>query len=40
MSENGVQSRITAIEKTKGAEIKIDQSSKAAQKRLKEIQND
>ncbi len=30
MSENGDQSKITAIEKAKGAETKIDQSNKAA----------
>ena len=40
MSENGEQSKITATEKAKEAETKIDQSNKAAQKRLKEIQND
>ncbi len=40
MSEKEDQLKITAIEKAKEAETKIDQSNKAAQKRLKEIQND
>jgi uncharacterized membrane protein len=40
MSENEEQSKITAIEKAKEAERKIDQSNKVIQKQLKEIQND
>ncbi len=40
MSENEDQLKITAIEKAKEVETKIDQLNKAAQKRLKEIQND
>ena len=40
MSENVEQSKITAIEKAKETERKVDQSNKAAQKRLKEIQNE
>jgi uncharacterized membrane protein len=40
MSEKEDQLKITAIEKAREAETKIDQSNKAAQKRLKEIQND
>ncbi len=40
MSEKEDQLKITAIEKAREAETKIDQTNKAAQKRLKEIQND
>ncbi|HEA69496.1 MAG TPA: hypothetical protein ENI07_22190 [Desulfobacterales bacterium] len=40
MSEKEDQLKITAIEKAKEAETKIGQLNKAAQKRLKEIQND
>ena len=40
MSENEEQLKITAIEKATEAETKIDQLNKAAQKRLKEIQDD
>ncbi len=40
VSENEEQSKITAIEKAKETERKIDQSNKIVQKRLKEIQNE
>ncbi len=40
ISENEEQLKITAIEKAKEAERKIDQSNKVIQKQLKEIQND
>ncbi len=40
MSEKEDQLKITAIEKAKETERKIDQSNKAAQKRLKEIQSE
>ncbi len=40
MSEKEDQLKITAIEKARETETKIDQLNKAAQKRLKEIQND
>ncbi len=40
MSEKEDQLKITAIEKAKKAKTKIGQLNKAAQKRLKEIQND
>ena len=40
MSEKEDQLKITAIEKAREAETKIDQTNKAAQKRLIEIQND
>ena len=40
MSEKEDQLKITAIERAREAETKIDQLNKAAQKRLKEIQND
>ena len=40
MSENEEQLKITAIEKAKETEREIDQSNKAAQKSLKEIQDD
>ena len=40
MSENEEQSKITAIEKAKETERKIDQLNKVVQKRLKEIQSE
>jgi hypothetical protein len=40
MSENEGQSKITAIEKAKETERKIDQLNKGLQKKLKEIQNE
>ncbi|HEA69364.1 MAG TPA: hypothetical protein ENI07_21520 [Desulfobacterales bacterium] len=40
MSENEGQSKITAIEKAKETERKIDQLNKVVQKRLKEIQSE
>ncbi len=39
MSESEDQSKITAIEKASEAERKIDQLNKAAQKTLREVQN-
>ncbi len=40
MSENEGQSKITAIEKAKETERKINQLNKGLQKKLKEIQNE
>ena len=39
-AENEEKSKITAIEKAKDAERKIDRSNEATQKRLKELQDD